>query len=170
MFQFPALPYDVLLYSHTYDWSLHQPGSPIRKSAVHRICAPLRSLSQLVTSFIGSWCQGIPLAPFIAWPLNYMGKFCDFVDSHNFLFLGIWYPFRIPKLFPLFSLYLLLLSLFGFQGTNSGLWLDFFVVTPLQRSVVGQKPDFNIQNNFCLDTEIHFLRFLLLCPSSGVIL
>ena len=28
-----------------------------------------RSFSQLVASFFGSWCQGIPLALFVAWPL-----------------------------------------------------------------------------------------------------
>ena len=27
-----------------------------------------RSFSQLVASFFGSWCQGIPLALFVAWP------------------------------------------------------------------------------------------------------
>ena len=44
--------------------------SRIRKSADDRIFAPARSLSQLVTSFFGSWCQGIPLALFIAWPIE----------------------------------------------------------------------------------------------------
>ena len=34
-------------------------GFPIQKSAGHRIFAPCRSLSQLITSFIGSQCQGI---------------------------------------------------------------------------------------------------------------
>ena len=47
-------------------------GFPIRKSPDHRIFAPPRSLSQLITSFIGSWCQGIPLALFIAWPIRDM--------------------------------------------------------------------------------------------------
>ena len=41
----------------------------IRKSPDHWLCAPTRSLSQLITSFIGSWCQGIHHAPFVAWPL-----------------------------------------------------------------------------------------------------
>ena len=36
-------------------------GSPIRRSAGQRLFAPYRSLSQLVTSFIGSYCQGIRL-------------------------------------------------------------------------------------------------------------
>ena len=45
-------------------------GFPIRKSADQWIFAPSRSLSQLITSFVGSWCQGIPLALFIAWPIE----------------------------------------------------------------------------------------------------
>ena len=43
-------------------------GFPIRKSPDHSSFATPRSLSQLITSFIGSWCQGIPLALFLAWP------------------------------------------------------------------------------------------------------
>lgn len=34
-------------------------GFPIQRSAGHGIFAPCRSLSQLITSFIGSQCQGI---------------------------------------------------------------------------------------------------------------
>ena len=44
------------------------PGFPIRTSAVLRLFAPTRSFSQLVTSFIGSQCQGIPPALLVAWP------------------------------------------------------------------------------------------------------
>ena len=47
-------------------WTLLHVGSPIRKSADQRLFAPSRSLSQLVTSFIGSCCQGIHLMLFIA--------------------------------------------------------------------------------------------------------
>ena len=48
------------------DWALPQPGSPIRRSPDQSPFAAPRSLSQLVASFIGSQCQGIPLAPFTA--------------------------------------------------------------------------------------------------------
>ena len=37
----------------------NQPGCPIRKSTYQRLCAPPRSLSQLITSFIASASQGI---------------------------------------------------------------------------------------------------------------
>ena len=44
-------------------------GCPIRKSTDREIFAPPRSLSQLITSFIGSLCQGIRHIPFISWSL-----------------------------------------------------------------------------------------------------
>ena len=50
-------------------------GFPIRKSPDLCSFAAPRSLSQLITSFIGSWCQGIPLALLLAWSSS---KF----DSH----------------------------------------------------------------------------------------
>ena len=66
MFQFPSFP--SLDYGFI-KWSLilHQRGFPIRKSADRSLFAAPRSLSQLVTSFVGSWCQGIHLVLFIAW-------------------------------------------------------------------------------------------------------
>ena len=47
------------------DW-LCQPGSPIQTSADQCLCAAPRSFSQLITSFIGSQCQGIRPAPYYA--------------------------------------------------------------------------------------------------------
>ena len=46
---------------------LHREGFPIRKSVGRSLFAAHRSLSQLVTSFIGSWCQGIHLTLLFAW-------------------------------------------------------------------------------------------------------
>ena len=40
-------------------------GFPIRISTGRKIFAPLRSFSQLVTSFIASWCLGILLVLFL---------------------------------------------------------------------------------------------------------
>ena len=58
--------------------------SRIRKSADYRIFAPARSLSQLVTSFFGSWCQGIRLVLFVTWPRpNYR----LYVRNNRFAFL-----------------------------------------------------------------------------------
>ena len=49
--------------------TLHHGGFPIRKSADRSLFAAPRSLSQLITSFIGSWCQGIHLMLLFAWTL-----------------------------------------------------------------------------------------------------
>ena len=66
MFQFPEFP------AYTYEFSirsaiLHRGGFPIRKSADQGLFTAPRSLSQLVTSFVGSQCQGIHLMLFFAW-------------------------------------------------------------------------------------------------------
>ena len=46
---------------------LHHSGFPIRKSTDHSLFTAPRSLSQLVTSFVGSRCQGILLMLLFAW-------------------------------------------------------------------------------------------------------
>ena len=46
---------------------LHHGGFPIRKSVGRSLFAAHHSLSQLVTSFFGSWCQGIHLTLLFAW-------------------------------------------------------------------------------------------------------
>ena len=66
MFQFTTFP--LTYYRFICKWlSFSQPGSPIRISTDRRICAPNRSFSQLITSFFGSWCQGILPTLFFAW-------------------------------------------------------------------------------------------------------
>ena len=65
MFQFPGFP--SMRYGLAHGWQeFFLPGFPIQKSAGQWVCAPLRSLSQLVTSFIGSQCQGIRPVLFFA--------------------------------------------------------------------------------------------------------
>ena len=59
MFQFPAFA----SISINMDTSF-EVGFPIRTSAGHRIFAPNRSFSQLITSFFASVSQGIRHAPF----------------------------------------------------------------------------------------------------------
>ena len=46
-------------------------GFPIRKSVGQGLFAAHHSLSQLITSFFGSWCQGIHHMLFIAWSSDY---------------------------------------------------------------------------------------------------
>ena len=70
MFQFTGFP--SLCYGLAYGYMRYaHVGFPIQKSPDHGIFAPPRSLSQLITSFIGSQCQGIRPALFFAWPFRY---------------------------------------------------------------------------------------------------
>ena len=66
MFQFgrfPSYNYGFIVRSPI----LHRRGFPIRISADQSLFAAPRSFSQLVTSFFGSWCQGIHPVLFFAW-------------------------------------------------------------------------------------------------------
>ena len=49
-----AVSLRIPMYSVYVDCILLQPGFPIQKSAGHWLFAPIRSLSQLITSFFGS--------------------------------------------------------------------------------------------------------------------
>ena len=67
MFQFTAFPLHD--YGFIMQWlRFAQPGFPIRISPDRWLCASTRSFSQLFTSFIGSWCQGIHPLLLLAWP------------------------------------------------------------------------------------------------------
>ena len=68
MFQFPTSPSCTLWIHVQVTELLSLPGFPIRKSVLLRLFAPSHSLSQLVTSFFGSWCQGIHPTLLVAWP------------------------------------------------------------------------------------------------------
>ena len=64
MFQFSGFPPYDYGFIIRYMEFVHV-GFPIRRPADHQICALPRSLSQLVTSFFGSQCQGIHPALFL---------------------------------------------------------------------------------------------------------
>ena len=66
MFQFGGFPSVTYLFSYRF-MILHHVCSHIRISAAHSLFAAPRSFSQLVTSFIGSQCQGILHMLFFAW-------------------------------------------------------------------------------------------------------
>ena len=53
------LTFNQPIYSAGDDQTLLWPGCPIRKSMVRCLLAAPHGLSQLATSFIGFWCQGI---------------------------------------------------------------------------------------------------------------
>ncbi len=65
MFQFTPSPPHTLCIHVYVTRNLPWPGFPIRTSAGHRIFAPYRSFSQLVTSFFGYRCPGIHPALFV---------------------------------------------------------------------------------------------------------
>ena len=85
MFQFGGFP------SATYGFScrstvLHRRGCPIRKSTGQSLFPAHRGLSQVVASFIGSWCQGIHLMLFFAWtaPLAFvLSRFASCLSFAN---------------------------------------------------------------------------------------
>ena len=58
-------PVPTYVFSGTYP-GFAWVGFPIRKSPDQRLCAAPRSLSQLATSFIACFCQGIHRAPLVA--------------------------------------------------------------------------------------------------------
>ena len=71
--------------------TLHHRGFPIRKSADRSLFAAPRSLSQLITSFFGSWCQGIHLMLLFAWTscighLTFAVLWIAWVSSYIFRF------------------------------------------------------------------------------------
>ena len=68
MFQFPGFA-SISLFIQNIVPSVVWVGFPIWISLVHWLFAPTQSFSQLIASFLGSWCQGILHAPFVAWPL-----------------------------------------------------------------------------------------------------
>ena len=54
------------MYSHDGDWILIQPGYPIRTFTGRSVFAAHRDLTQLITSFIACWHQGIHHALLVA--------------------------------------------------------------------------------------------------------
>ena len=92
MFQFPEFP------THTYVFSgrfiaLRYEGFPIRTSTGRSLFAAHRSFSQLIASFIGSWCQGIHLMLFFAWTIFQTLLFSlvplNCLSFSNILFFGL---------------------------------------------------------------------------------
>ena len=65
MVHFPALPSTRLCIQHGI-LQVTRVGFPIRKSPGQSLLAAHRGLSQLATSFIDCWCQGIHRTPLVA--------------------------------------------------------------------------------------------------------
>ena len=83
MFQFTGFPLPRLFDSAGSDMALPMPGFPIRKSTDRRLLTPPRGLSQLITSFVGSWCQGIHHMLLLAWSGEFNPESPIQIDSPN---------------------------------------------------------------------------------------
>ena len=95
MFQFPSFPSCTYVFS-TWSQALRLRGSPIRTSADRGLFAAPRSLSQLVASFVGSWCQGIHLMLFIAWTSFVLFSCLSF--ANNFVTMKKLFRFYVFRL------------------------------------------------------------------------
>ena len=96
MFQFPGFPtcnYGFIARSTV----LHRGGFPIRKSADRSLFAAPRGLSQLVTSFFGSLCQGIHLMLLFAWTFLLSSSLIlnclSFINKYFWLSILLWKGF-----------------------------------------------------------------------------
>ena len=123
MFQFRRFPSYTYGFSAWYMSFTHVDCS-IRKSMDRCPLTAPHSLSQLVASFFGSQCQGIPLALFVAWPCDLLGSF----KTRLLQRLALWncrFRFKILvfEYFRISSLYLLS-SLFSFQCTQNRILAD----------------------------------------------
>ena len=78
----PRVPSNSL-FIQLYVTALLLPGCPIRRSAFQSLFATPRGLSQLVTSFFGSWCQGIHSTPFLAFLI--LRFICDLIIRRIFV-------------------------------------------------------------------------------------
>ena len=116
MFQFPSFP--SLDYGFI-KWSLilHQRGFPIRKSADRSLFAAPRSLSQLITSFFGSWCQGIHLMLLFAWTI---------VQFYSLLWVSQFSVFFLVALPPLSDKIAVSLPLFFLLGKTNFFYFNCF--------------------------------------------
>ena len=84
---------------------LHHECFHIRKSADRSLFAAPRSLSQLVTSFFGSWCQGIHLMLLFAWTSFWIFFSCSLWIAWVSLNI-VWFSFRSKKVWSFLRFFL----------------------------------------------------------------
>ena len=124
MFQFRRFPSCTYGFSAWYT-SFTCVDCSIRKSMDQCPLTAPHSLSQLVASFFGSQCQGIPLALFVAWPCVLLGS-QKLISCRDLLFEIVDFAFWmfshssrfICFLFIQFSMYTEL-NLVGFNSLSS---------------------------------------------------
>ena len=141
--------------------TLHHGGFPIRKSAGRSLFAAHRSLSQLITSFFGSWCQGIHLMLLFAWTfciglLTFAVRFFELLE-----FLRTYFRFAVKKLSlsHRFSFVLCFADLSALHSSKLYL-LPYFVERPIFSQYLS-----SISVRFYSFT---FLRFSMNMVSTGI--
>ena len=96
------------MYSVNVSWFFTMSVSTFGNLRIYRLFAAPRSLSQLVTSFFGSWCQGIHLMLLFAWTsfwissavlLNCLSFIKQFLFFRISFAVKRFYPFHFRKLF-----------------------------------------------------------------------
>ena len=102
-------------------------GFPIRKSPDRSLFAAPRGLSQLVTSFVGSWCQGIRPVLFFAWTsylYSLFSELLEFLRKQDKFRIEKVYPFRVA-FFPPFGEIVILITLFWKDSINFSILSSF---------------------------------------------
>ena len=122
-------------------WSpiLHRRGCPIRKSTDRCLFTAPRGLSQLVTSFFGSWCQGIHLMLFFAWTSFFLSYLLLWVSQ--IIFVLQWKSFFRCFLWS--------------SAISDGLIVVFYPIS------FSEKPDFKILKKLSVRFNI-FIRFSMI--------
>ena len=125
----------IPMYSVYDDRRWIRPGSPIQKSTGRRLFAPIRGLSQLITSFFGSWCQGILHVLFLTWPLCFK-SFFSLELLQNYMSKCYFFPFfeivciltfvRLPVFLKIFkdNIFTRFFALFSWQSSLKTSLLD----------------------------------------------
>ena len=84
------------MYSVNVSWFFTMSVSTFGNLRIYRLFAAPRSLSQLVTSFFGSWCQGIHLMLLFAWTSFWIFFSCSLWIAWVSLNI-VWFSFRSKK-------------------------------------------------------------------------
>ena len=174
MFQFRRFPSCTYGFSTRYT-SFTCVDCSIRKSTDRCPLTAPRGLSQLVASFFGSQCQGIPLALFVAWPCDLLGSF----KTRLLQRLALWncrFRFKILvfEYFRISSLYLLsLYSVFNVHCSVSRALVEMNGIEPMTPCLQSRcspswaTPPYSLSNTrLYLAVLAHILlRFLFTGPS-----
>ena len=168
---------------------LHHGSFLIRKSAGRSLFAAHRSLSQLITSFIGSWCQGIHLMLLFAWTSFFRSiTFVAMIDPWFSFFriawvswtFGYFYLYSLVKRFASLHFFLALFRISTFRWNCIALsCLPNFILGKTNKMccfyLSSNICSFSTQNiNFYIDfflirlSKISFARFLVLVGLDGL--